>query len=331
MAGPLLTEKEQAVGTQQRIRKEEYEILAYPKLNHVRASIVHIINRNTHVHRALELGLVLEGNATVRIDEREFSVEKGSLFFFNTNEPHQIQASSQAGIKVAYLQVASSFCSEYLSCFRNLELLENDLTGILSEPHRRELTELMVQALNAYLAEDSDLYALRCVCSICQLYSRLLNLVPYRQMTEAAYLARNKKMARLSRITEYIDNNYSEKITLAQLAAQENVTTTYLSHFIHDHLHMTFQEYVSSVRFERALKLLRDTSMCMTDVSVVSGFSDVKYLSRMLEDHFGMPAQECCRRLRRETPLQQAAQEQTFASEELGRRWLEAFWRAYTA
>ena len=319
------------MGTQQNLLKEEYEVLAYPKLNHVRASIVHIINRNTHVHRALELGLVLEGDATVRVDERIFPIEKGSLFFFNANEPHQIQASSQAGIKVAYLQVASSFCSEYLSCFRNLEIPQNDLTQALSPEHLREVTGLMVQALTDYMAEDSDLYALKCVCSICQLYSRLLSLVPYRQMTEAAYLAKNKKMARLSRITEYIDNNYSEKITLEQLAKRENVTTTYLSHFIHDNLRMTFQEYVSSVRFERALKLLRDTTMCMTDVSVVSGFSDVKYLSRMLEAHFGMSAQESCRYLRRETPLQQAEQEQTFASEELGRSWLAAFWRAYTA
>ena len=318
------------MGTQRKIRNEEYEVLAYPKLNHIRGRIVHIINRNTHVHRALELGLVLEGDATVRVDERIFPVKKGSLFFFNANEPHQIQASSQAGAKVAYLQVASSFCSEYLSCFRNLELQENDLTGTLPAECLKELTKLMVQALTDYMAEDSDLYALRCVCSVCQLYSRLLTVAPYRQMTEAAYLARNKKMARLSRITEYIDNNYSEKITLEQLAKQEGVTTTYLSHFIHDHLHMTFQEYVSSVRFERALKLLRDTSMCMTDVSVVSGFSDVKYLSRMLESHFGMSAQESCRQLRRETPLQQAEQEQTFASEELGRSWLAAFWREYT-
>ena len=94
------------MGTQRKIRNEEYEVLAYPKLNHVRASIVHIINRNTHVHRALELGLVLEGDAIVRVDERIFPIQKGSLFFFNANEPHQIQASSQAGIKVAYLQVA---------------------------------------------------------------------------------------------------------------------------------------------------------------------------------------------------------------------------------
>ena len=274
-------------------KKDEYEVVAYPKLNHVQANIVQIINRNAHIHRTLELGLALEGEGTVRIGERSFSISKGSLFFFNANESHEIAAASEAGVRIAYLQVANSFCSEYISCFRNLELLENDLSSYLKGQKRYEVTELMVQALMDYLAPNSDQYALNCICSICRLYSKLLSYVPYQQMTEAAYLSRNKKTARLTRITEYIDTNYSEKITLEALAKQEDVTTTYLSHFIRDNLHMTFQEYVSSVRFERALKLLQSTSMCLTDVSVVCGFSDVKYLSRMLERHFGKPAQAC--------------------------------------
>ena len=309
-----------------RVLKEEYEVVAYPKLNHVRANIVQIVNRNTHVHRALELGLALEGDGIVRVNDNSFSVHKGSLFFFNANEPHEIIASSGEGIKIAYLQVDNSFCNEYFTCFRNLELLKNDLTTYLSAEQLHELSRLMVQSLENYLADDSDIYGLHCICSICNLYSKLLAYVPYRQMTEAAYWARNKKMARLSRITEYIDTNYSEKITLDELANRENVTKTYLSHFIHDNLNMTFQEYISSVRFERALKLIRNTSMCLTDISVVSGFSDVKYLSRMLENRFGRPAQECCQQIRRELEPPSAAEAQTFASEETGRDWLASFW-----
>ena len=309
-----------------RVLNEEYEVVAYPKLNHVRANIVQIVNRNTHVHRALELGLALEGDGVVRVNDNSFSVHKGSLFFFNANEPHEIIASSREGIKIAYLQVDNSFCGEYLSCFRNLELLKNDLTTFLSTEQLYELSRLMVESLENYMADDSDIYGLHCICSICSLYSKLLAYVPYRQMTEAAYWARNKKMARLSRITEYIDTNYSEKITLEDLANRENVTKTYLSHFIHDNLNMTFQEYVSTVRFERALKLIRNTSMCLTDISVVSGFSDVKYLSRMLEKRFGRPALECCQQIRRETEPPSAAEAQTFASEETGRDWLASFW-----
>ena len=126
------------------------------------------------------------------------------------------------------------------------------------------------------------------------------------------------------------ENRTIGKITLEELAKRENVTKTYLSHFIHDNLNMTFQEYVSSMRFERALKLIRNTSMCLTDISVVSGFSDVKYLSRMLEKHFGKSAQECCQQLRAESGTSAAVEVQTFASEELARQWLTDFWNNYS-
>ena len=313
-------------------RKEEYEVLAYSKLNHVKASIVQIVNRNTHVHRALELGLALEGTGQVRVGSRTFPIGRGSLFFFNANEPHEIYASSQAGIRIAYLQVASSFCNEYVSSFRNLELLQNDFTTFLPYEQHRELVELMVNAMMDYMSPISDLHALRCICSICQLYTKILTYVPYRQMEESTYLSKSKKMARLNRITEYIDENYAEKITLEELADKEEISVTYLSHFIRENLNLTFQEYISSVRFERALKLLRGSSMCLTDVSVVCGFSDVKYLTRMLEKHFGMSATQCREKLRRENPVLQTSEEekQTFASEELARNWLSDFWQTYT-
>ena len=314
------------------VRKEEYEVLAYSKLNHVKASIVQIVNRNTHVHRALELGLALEGSGQVRVGNATFPIGRGSLFFFNANEPHEIYASNQAGIRIAYLQVASSFCNEYVSSFRNLELLQNDLTAYLPWQQHQELVKLMVNALMDYMSPISDLYALKCICSICQLYTKILSYVPYRQMEESTYLSKSKKMARLNRITEYIDENYAEKITLEELAEKEEISVTYLSHFIKENLSMTFQEYISSVRFERALKLLRGSSMCLTDVSVVCGFSDVKYLTRMLEKHFGMPAVQCREKLRRENPVLQTSDEekQTFASEELARSWLSDFWQIYS-
>lgn len=307
--------------------REEYEIVAYPKLDHVRASIVRIISRNTHAHRAYELGLVLEGSAQVRLGSASFPIQKGSLFFFNAHEAHEIIASDTEGAVIAYLQVAGSFCSDYLTCFRNLEVQENNLSGILTQQQSHALTGLMVQALQDYLADIGPLYALRCVSSICKLYSTLLEMVPYRQLSDAAYMTRNKKMARLIRITSYIEQNASEKLSLEELAKKEGITPTYLSHFIRDNLPMTFQSYVTSIRFHRARKLLQSTSMSLTDVSVLSGFSDVKYLSKLLEKEYGVPAQEACKRLRQHSGVPLQSQAQTFLGESASVRLLQDFWQ----
>ena len=309
------------------VHRKEYEIVDYPKLDHVRSSIVRIVSRNTHAHRAYELGLVLEGSAQVRLGSKSFSIHKGSLFFFNANESHEIIAEDKEGAIIAYLQVAGSFCSDYLTCFRNLEVLENDLSGILTPEQNLTLTGLMIQALSDYMAEFSQLYALRCISSICALYSKLLEVVPYRQLSDAAYMARNRKMARLIRITSYIEQNAAEKLSLEELARQEGVTPTYLSHFIRDNLPMTFQSYVTSIRFQRALKLLQSTSMNLTDASVVCGFSDVKYLSKLLEKEFGVPAQEACRQLRQQTGSLQKPESQSFLSDNACVKLLQEFWQ----
>lgn len=305
-------------------RHDEYEVVMYPKLNHVRISMVHIVCRNQHVHRELEMGLVLDGCADVHVNNRLFTVRRGCLFFFNSNEPHEIIAHDRMGVKVVYIQLANNFCQDYLHLFRNLELLQNDLSDCVSPQENEELTELVLQAVENYM-DDGELHTLHCMCSVCRLFSRLLSCVPYHQLDEAAYLARKKKTARLRRITEYVDSHYADRITLSELAENEGITVTYLSHFIHDNLDMTFQDYVNNVRFEKALKLIENSNMRLMDVSLESGFSDVKYLNKMFEKRFGCTPKEYRSALPTQ-PVQPVQQEnQDFATEQIGRSWLADF------
>lgn len=266
--------------------KDEYEIVMYPKLHHIKVNTVDIIYRNLHVHREFELCLVLNGFANISVRNRFFFVQEGSVFFFNSNEPHEINASEHSGVRIIYIQVANTFCQEYLNLFRNLELLENDLSSSISEEQNCELIQLIKQVVSDY-NDSGSLSLLHCMSNIYQLFCWLLQHIPHHQLDETESRARGKKAARLRRITEYIDAHYSGRITLAELAKSEGITLTYLSHFIRNNLNMTFQDYVNNVRFEKALKLIANSNMRMVDVCIESGFSDVKYLNRMFEKRFG--------------------------------------------
>ena len=266
--------------------QDEYEVVRYPKLHHVKIDQVDIIYRNLHVHREFELCLVHSGSATISVNNRSFSVHSGSTFFFNSNEPHEISASEYSSVKIIYIQIANNFCLDYLNLFRNLEVLENDLSSYLTSEQNSEIAQLIRQVVADYNAAD-DLNLRHCMSNIYLLFCRLLAYVPYHQLDEAESRARKKKAARLRRITEYIDSHYSSRITLSDLAQSEGITLTYLSHFIHDNLKMTFQDYVNNVRFEKALKLIANSNMRLVDVCMESGFSDIKYLNRMFEKRFG--------------------------------------------
>lgn len=76
-----------------------------------------------------------------------------------------------------------------------------------------------------------------------------------------------RKEERLSRILQYLEVHFREPLRLAELARQEGLTQAYLSHFIKEQLHITFQDYLAALRLEAAFSLLNSTSMSLTDIS----------------------------------------------------------------
>ena len=70
---------------------------------------------------------------------------------------------------------------------------------------------------------------------------------------------------------------------------------THLSHFIKSAMNQTFQEYVNSVRFNRACELMAAGERKMLDVCMESGFSDYRYFSRAFRERYNMTPEEYAR------------------------------------
>ena len=78
------------------------------------------------------------------------------------------------------------------------------------------------------------------------------------------------------------------KIRLADFAEREGWSLRYLSRFIKCTMNQSFQEYVTSVRFHCACKLIVSGEKKMLDVCMESGFSDYRYFSREFQRQYGM-------------------------------------------
>ena len=55
---------------------------------------------------------------------------------------------------------------------------------------------------------------------------------------------------------------------------------------------MSFQEYVTLLRFEKARYLIAQTDLSLTDICVTCGFSDYRYLSQIFVKKTGMTPKE---------------------------------------
>ena len=124
---------------------------------------------------------------------------------------------------------------------------------------------------------------------------RLLAAAPHVLLTAEENAERERRNARLLRLIRFVDQNYMHKIRLSDFARAERRSMSYLSHFVKEALGQSFQEYVNTVRFHCACKLIAAGQRRMLDVCVASGFSDYRYFSAAFQKRLGMTPEEYSR------------------------------------
>ncbi|WP_243124629.1 helix-turn-helix transcriptional regulator [Enterocloster clostridioformis] len=111
-------------------------------------------------------------------------------------------------------------------------------------------------------------------------------------MSDKEKNASQSKASRMRKIIHYIDEHYSEKLLLSDIALKEDLSLTYLSHFFKDYLGIPFQEYLAKIRCEKARQLLLLTDFPLLDICMSCGFSDSKYFNSGFRRQYGCSPKE---------------------------------------
>ncbi len=91
----------------------------------------------------------------------------------------------------------------------------------------------------------------------------------------------SRKRMELVEIKNHLDEHYTEKVTLDDLADKFFINKFYLSKIFKETYGTTVNNYLISKRITRAKQLLRFTDMTVDEIGVAVGMGDVNYFSRM--------------------------------------------------
>lgn len=97
----------------------------------------------------------------------------------------------------------------------------------------------------------------------------------------------NGKSQPLWLVITYIQEHYTEHITLAELSRVTDRNPQYISAVFSKACGMSLKEYITSLRIEEAKRLLRATSSPISTIALKTGYQDAKYFSRMFQKHTG--------------------------------------------
>lgn len=90
----------------------------------------------------------------------------------------------------------------------------------------------------------------------------------------------------------YIEENYTQKLTLSEVAEKTYVSQWHLSKLLNRHTGQSFSDILNHVRIEHAKGLLKDPSLRIGDISEQVGFLDLAHFSRVFKKQEGVSANE---------------------------------------
>ncbi len=88
-----------------------------------------------------------------------------------------------------------------------------------------------------------------------------------------------------SQICEYILNNSDKNLSLSSVADAFYMNKSYLSHLFKKTKDISFVEFITKVKMERAKYLIRKTDMRIYEVAEYIGFKDTAYFSRLFKKY----------------------------------------------
>lgn len=91
---------------------------------------------------------------------------------------------------------------------------------------------------------------------------------------------------------DYIALNYSEKISLKNIAEELYLSPNYLSELFKRHTDKNISEYITQFRLDKARRYLQQPEYKIADVSDLAGFGDPRYFSSMFKRQYGMTPNE---------------------------------------
>lgn len=89
----------------------------------------------------------------------------------------------------------------------------------------------------------------------------------------------------IQKVQEYVAHNYDRDISLEEIAGQIGMNPAYLSRYFKQRTGKTFMDYLSAVRVNQAIELLKNPSNRVYEIGELVGYKSLKHFYKIFKKH----------------------------------------------
>lgn len=238
------------------------------------------------------------GKGVVTIEDKAYPVGKGDLIYVTPNVKHEFIADMHtpfviSGIHFDYTQDYRDIPFPVAS-FNDAQFEENKILqyvsfsdfhgfptkfNVVHNPIFQELIFLMYEEYTKHKVLHN---------AVLSGYFKSFIILAAREVS--TQLVVNKKTDIIvNDIILYIHKNYNQQITNEILSSNFNFSITHINRLMNLHTGYSLQQYIINFRLQKAIELIMNENVSISNAAYAVGFKDIHYFSRLFRKKFGYP------------------------------------------
>ena len=236
-----------------------------------------------HWHREIEIIRVLEGKLTIWLNNEKYELCAGETMFVEGGALHRGEPDKcRYECAVFDPRFVVGQVSSRLS-----ELIRPLSSGHAELAPKCPAAEMTSAEIFEAARSEEPYYELKLAGLICELVRIFY--------TEGAVRLHGEKDKRTSHrravitvLLERIESNYTEKITLSELAELAGMNEKYLCRFFKEFTGYTPTDYINRLRIEHACYEMKFNHRNVTEAAYECGFNEISYFSKCFKKYKGV-------------------------------------------
>lgn len=257
-----------------------HEIIEYKETMPLKLFYQRIGSVSMHWHRSLEVLFVLNGDLKITVGSHHYLLHEDDIIVINPNVLHETY--SEDCVLLSLQMRLSMFHLDWIAPDRIFFQCNSSLS--MDKAPYLTIKQILAHMLQSNSSGEQQNHLTNYTYAFRLMNELVQNFKAENSGEEAVSY---KALVKLKGITDYLEAHFAEDITLPEVAGQQYMSPSYLSHFFEKHMGTTFSSYLTTLRLEHSLgDLYRDYSI--EEIAQRNGFPSPRSYSTLFRKQFGM-------------------------------------------
>lgn len=250
---------------------------------------------NWHKQTTVEISFVIEGAVDVFVLAEKATVKEGNGFFIMPGNLHSVTPSPEAKAaiyftfifepEVLYGKKGSFFECKYYTPFTQSGV--PFFTFSKEQPWAKEPFEAAKRIESSYPNPTAE-FKLKTQRTLQDIWITFYHHI----LIQGNHNRIQQNTKKILDMISYIHTHYAEKFSLTDMAEQTTISRSECCRYFKKAMHITISDYLLEYRLTKAIELLENTTMNITEIAHATGFCDVSYFIRRFHEKLNCSPQK---------------------------------------